>query len=191
MDIDYNRPSAQILHDLLFYTSGTAIAAESLVFGKPETFGPFDGDRFKRDTRVRVSVAESAQTRMRGMVTLHYARLFLDDFVPKHEQTLIEVATLPFTTYQILPMLNARYGLALDVDDVEDTVFTEDTPTFRMVAKASSLVWQGGLEFETTYEEKSLELLIKVRDLNGLWPLDGLPLEEEIPVSDLLGFDAA
>lgn len=191
MDIDYNRPSEQILLDLLFYTSGSAIPEGSLVFGTPTTFGPFQNDPFQRDTRVRVSVASSPSARMRGTVTLQYARLWLDDFIPEFEQIPIEVATLPFTTYQILPMLNARYGLQLAEADVENDTFEVAAPTYAIRAKPSSLVWQGTLPIETTYDEIRLDALILVTELNGFWPLDGMDLNENFNVAALNGFEAA
>lgn len=191
MDIDYNRPSEQILLDLLFYTSGTAIPEGSLVFGTPATFGPYQNDPFKRDTRVRVSVAPSPSARMRGTVTLQYARLWLDDFIPEFDQIPITVATLPFTAHEILPMLNARYGLQLSEADVENDSFGVAAPTYAIRAKPSSLVWQGALPIETTYEEIRLDALILVTELNGFWPLEGMPLDENFDQTDLNGFEAA
>lgn len=192
MDYDYNRPSDQIVFDLIFYATGTALDKDAIVFGIPKGFTPHPGDSLKRDTRLGISLLRNPDSRMRGTVEVTYCRLKLEDFIPEFEDAPIEVISLPFTAYQVLPQINARYGLSLAESDIEDAVFTEASATYAIKARPESLAWTGTLAIETTYEEIDLGLLIKVTELNGLWPIGwNDDLEDIIEATDLNGFEAA
>lgn len=191
MENDYNKPSAELVYDLIVYANGTAVPQSDLVFGLPEAFAPYASDPLRRDTRVTVSAMLYPFARQRGKVVLTYRRLALEQFIPEFEDVLIEVPTLPFTAHQVLPMINARYGLSLSEMDIEDAAYTEAAATYPIRARAESLAWQGVLDIETTYNEIRLEELIRVTALDGFHYVNYHgDLSELITQPHLSGFNA-
>lgn len=192
MENDYNKPSEVLVYDLIVYANGTAVPQSDLVFGLPEAFVPYASDPLRRDTRVTVSALLYPFARQRGKVVLTYRRLALEQFIPEFEDVPIEVLRLPFTAHQVLPQINARYGLSLSVMDIEDTLFSEASTTYGIKARAESLAWQGVLEIETTYIETRLDELIRVTSLDGFHYVNYQgDLSDLIVETQLSGFDAA
>lgn len=191
MDFDYNRPSLELVFDLIVSANGTALQKADVVFGTPQAFIPFESDPHKRNTRVVASAMLSETSRLRGKVTLSYRRLDLEDFVPEFEDQQVSVTSLPFTAYQILEQINARYGLALEESDIVDAVYTQLAERYAIAADARSLAWIGELSIETTYREVTLSEIIRVTMLNGLhYYVPGASLAACTPVTDLAGFTA-
>lgn len=168
MKINYNRPAEQILYDLLFYTGGAWLPKDSLSFGEPRPLGPFPGDPYQRDTILEVTVGPAASDRQRGSVSIRYAKLNLGE-QPQVVEGDVQVTSFPFTSHQLLPQLNALYGLQLDVVDLVNVVYREPSAEYAVQADPKSLVWRGGLTFTTNYVEVSLADIWLVTELSGLW----------------------
>ena len=168
MKINYNRPSEQILYDLLYYTGGAWLPKDSLSFGAPQPWGPIAGDPYQRDTQLDVTVGPGAHPRQRGTATIRYRREDVGT-MPVLVDVPIEVESLPFTTHQLLPQLNLRYGLQLGPADLLNETFWGSVDGYSLHVAPGSLVWRGTFFVETTYKDRPLSEILLVRELSGLW----------------------
>ena len=88
----------------------------------------------------------------------------------------------PFTIYQLLDVLNKKYGLSLTQDDVSDGKFpvgNTTTPGYigtrtsvvAVYAKPTSLGFTGSFTFRWVYTKRTLDNLLQVDDIPGrLYP---------------------
>lgn len=84
----------------------------------------------------------------------------------------------PFTIYQLLDVLNKKYGLSLTADDVNDGSFPvgnlttpgyigQRTSVVAVYAKPTSLGFTGSFTFRWVYDKRTLDDLLQVDDING------------------------
>lgn len=117
-----------------------------------------------------------------GRKTLNYRRLnFATMFrgqilqINRYSPTQTSAGVVAFTVYQLLPVINATYGLNLTEDDVNNANIArgntlEDgfyTTTVTLTTKATSLGWIGSIPLKWKGAPQDLASMITVTDLNA------------------------
>lgn len=134
---NFNKPAEQILRDLIFATNGFLVPAEGVLFGTPVAVTPLLGDRQQRNTTITIEMdASMPWQNLTGLQTLMYKRPSLADFVPVQSPVMpIVIASYPVTIWELLPQINAYYGLQLTEADVLNTEY--DAPVYPIVMYAA------------------------------------------------------
>ena len=117
-----------------------------------------------------------------GRKTLNYRRLGLNILlrgltvqIDKYSENQSGSNSTVFTVYNLLPLINAKYGLNLTTDDVIDANILRGnvqeggqyTTTVTVTAKATSLGYVGSFALKWKGAPQDLESMITVTDLNA------------------------
>jgi hypothetical protein len=146
---NYNKPAVDILRDLIYATNGFMLPATGVLYGTPLVVTPLVADPYQRDTVIEVSMDPSVPYQpWTGHRTVLYKRLSLANMVLPMGVTPIQVAALPTTTYAMLAVINAYFGLQLSEADVQNTTYTEAN-AFLLSAAPGSLAFEGSLDITT------------------------------------------
>lgn len=104
---------------------------------------------------------------------IQYWRLGIDAIgrLPAGSTDPVPVPRLPFNIHGILPVINTALGLNLRPAEVEDTIYTEEAPSYALKIVEGSLTW-----FPSTYtfpatntgEDTPLSSIILTTVLSGL-----------------------
>lgn len=147
---NYNKPSQQILSDLIFATNGFRLPATGVTYGTPVAVPGPAGFYSYLNTGIEVSIPYAPGVQNYGKQTFFYSRLNLGNAAPVTGATPIVVASYPTDTYTLLPQINAYYGLQLGQDDVLNTVYADNTVDFLITAAPGSLVWTPATALDVT-----------------------------------------
>lgn len=164
---DYTKSSKAIIVDLInkSQTPEGAITEASVLLGaaSANTTNPgTDGDTKLTVTGV---IAEG----LKGEVVVTYNRVPAAD-IPGARQKSFEKGTFTKVS-QLLPQINARYGVNIAADEIVDAdlpALTTDPVAFNLVFVAGSLVFTGTLALEVTPDATDIEDIIAVKVLDGL-----------------------
>jgi hypothetical protein len=148
---NYNKPSVDILRDLIYASNGFMLPASGVLYDTPLAVTPLVADRYQRDSVIKVQMDPTVPYQQwRGHRTFLYKRLNFADLIPNVPwnvtPTPIPITTYPTNVYALLPQINAYYGLQLTEADVLNTSFASSAATFQMTAAPGSVSWEG-----TTY----------------------------------------
>jgi hypothetical protein len=142
--MDYTLPPEALLLELINRTNGTTFTLAQLAFGPPI---PLTGANDVRNTAVMASPLEASA--FMNAVTLRYDRL---DFavLAQDRSTQFERAGA-LTIADLLPQINARYGVALTASDIVDSALPPagaEPVEIVLQALQTSLVWQGSATYQ-------------------------------------------
>lgn len=166
MSIALNKPSVDLITDLINVANETTLDENKISFGEPVVITPDENGH--NTTCVVSSVPGSGY---RGDVTVSYIRLAID-LLFKNIAVNLDVSSA-VTTKDLLPLLNSKYGLGLTIDDIEDNAIDTATQpvTHTIVMKETSLAYIN--QVVTTIGPdpeigEKLDTVILTTNLNGL-----------------------
>ncbi|MND14886.1 hypothetical protein D3C80_50900 [compost metagenome] len=133
---------------------------ENILLGLPEVFAGTDG----RNTRLPVAGIENHG--YRGTSQVFYERIDLNTLFEGVEPVF---RGLDFTDlHTLLTKINTRYGMWLEIDDINNVVFPvftqlEEHYEFEMVVKDQRLGWVGAVTIELIHGNPSLDSAVHIR----------------------------
>lgn len=144
---NYNKPAVQILRDLIYATNGFMLPATGVLYDAPIPITPLVADRYQRDTVIKVQMDPTIPYQpWYGHCTFLYSRVQLGEFVPVQNPVVpIVIPAYPFSIWDILPLINAYYGLQLTTADVLDTTYTVAAYPITVYADPSSPTFSGSM----------------------------------------------
>lgn len=142
--MNYNLAPGALLMELINRTNGTAFLPGQLTFGSPT---PLTGENEVRNTAVVATPA--VPTLLLGSVTLRYDRLDLAQLALDRDTAFERGEALMVS--DLLPQINARYGVALTPADIVDAPLAPagaEPVEVVLQAVQASLVWQGSATYQ-------------------------------------------
>jgi hypothetical protein len=147
---NYDKPSKQILSDLIFASNGFRLPSTGVTYGTPVAVPGPSGYYSYLNTGIEVSIPYAPGVQNYGKQTFFYSRLNLGNAAPVANAVPIVVTAYPTDTYTLLPQINAYYGLQLGQDDVVNVTYADNTADFLVTAAAGSLVWTPATALDVT-----------------------------------------
>lgn len=135
---DLNRPTPEILLDLLWLNTGKHLPADLTTVGAPVMVPQSDA---ADDTTVQASLlfTGDAAVEFADLNSVTYCRIPLCWLT--RDQVMHFDQPYPFTTLDVLDQINLRLGVQLDVQDVVDHTYTSAEDVFALEAHPDSPVW--------------------------------------------------
>lgn len=166
MATDFTKMPLQILCDLINSANATALVPADITFSAPAVQASGN-----RNTGVTITAVNGRG--YKGFRDLTYDRVDLAT-VPGSRSNEFNLGSA-VTAHDLLPAINAMYGINLQAEDVEnDTlpVFNGTDPLekepFTLRAKAGSYIFRGSLLLSIDGNDVDLANIITVTELNGL-----------------------
>lgn len=163
----YNGASQERLLSLI-----NAKNTPNLALGTDFTFGTITNytDDEGRNTRVTL-IANPSSNYVDDEI--FYTRLPLDIIgnLPIEERPKVIINALPFTIHEILPQINATLGLSLSTDEVLNSSYTDEEPSYEITVVEGSLAWlPSTYSFQAHHEQADVDLsdVITTTELDGL-----------------------
>lgn len=174
----FTKPSPEMVYDLVNEANPTLpipLSASNAKFGVPSAV-TIPGNAVL-NTAIQVI---SASNDYIGRKPVNYRRLSLTNLfrgmtvqINKYSANQGAAGSVVFTVYNLLPIINATYGLNLTTDDITDVGIprgnTQEngfyTTTVTVNAKATSLGWIGSFQLKWRGAPQELESMITVTDL--------------------------
>jgi len=150
--------SEQYIRDLVYFTNGFHLPKDA-VFGTPTHYTPLPGDSNQSDTQVVVSMLQGRCSGDTGQKTLFYRRLFLSQLNPVNSAAIV-LPPQDFSLSQILPQINATYGINLDITDIVDRQCTPQDASFVLQANPNSLAWQDQVTLPIEFDLSQLQATV-------------------------------
>lgn len=167
MATDFTKPALQILVDLINATNGTSLTLTDIDFSACAATG--GGNR-----NTGVTITAKPNTGYTGHRDLTYDRVDLAS-IPGSRSKVFQLGSA-VSAKDLLPALNAAYGLNLTTDDIIDDpmpTFTGGDPAeqepFTLRAKATSYIYRGSVVLTMDANDVDLQNLITTTELNGLF----------------------
>lgn len=166
----YRGISSQRLVDMINTANGKQLQeGVDFRFGTPREV---DGKGF--NTRVRLHRLSDAYP---SDVDIEYTRLPLSVIGELPERwTIRPNITAPFRVHDVLDEFNEAIGLDLTPEEVENTFFAENQPSYRLTISQNSLAWQPGSYYDVPMKDMWLDMVILQTTLDGLYPPNKLPV---------------
>jgi hypothetical protein len=146
--IDYTKTPTEILMQMINRQNNVFLSVQDFEFSQPEVHS----DPYKPDVNTSVTLTPIAGSGYYGARTIHYARNNFAEVFGSMPVDFYPVEQL--TLYEILPLLNATYGINLKEDDVEDAPIPPINPLnptavrpVPVVAKEESYFYMGSYTF--------------------------------------------
>jgi hypothetical protein len=147
--VNYDQPSQLLVSALVYELYGVTIPANA-VWSTPLAYPPILEDVYQRDTAVTLTMPVGS-VGVTGQATIRYSRISLASLSSGNSYPLT-METVPFTTQELLPQINYTYGLALTMDDVLNTTYTDPHGPFPLTAAPGSFAWKGVLDLDVEIE---------------------------------------
>jgi hypothetical protein len=147
---NYDKPSQEILSDLIFATNGFRLPSTGVTYGAPVAIPGTAGLYSYVNSAITVSIPYAPGVQNYGEQTFFYSRLNLGNAAAVTNPTPIVVASYPTDTYTLLPQINAYYGLQLGESDVLNTTYANAAADFLVTAAPGSLVWTPATALDVT-----------------------------------------
>lgn len=112
--INLNKPSDQLLMDLINYSQGTDLPMSVISFGTPVSLSIQDQAEYGRNTLLRIE--PSPGSGYDNFVELKYNRIDLARLF--RNQAVIGVDAEFHNSVEALALINAKYGLAIDPNEI-------------------------------------------------------------------------
>lgn len=142
---NYNKSSALIFRDLIFYTNGFWLPLTGVSYSAPVQVTTGSGATAYLNTAITVEIDYGPGVPNYGSKTFFYGRVSLATMAPVPGAQPIVITSYPITAWELLPLINAYYGLQLTEADVLDTVYASPDGPFILTAAPGSLVFTGTL----------------------------------------------
>lgn len=180
----YLKPSKEEVYDLINSANAAVpnwipVTPTNCRLGVPAA-GTVPGDGTK-NTKITVSAVQSSPDFI-GKQTVFYRRRDLATLcrgvliqTARWSPTMSAAGSVVFTVYQLLPIINAKYGLNLTQDDVNDLNILRGntlengsyTTTVTVTTKATSLGYIGSFQLKWIADKRDIGSMITVTDLPG------------------------
>lgn len=164
LDINYNKPSIEILSDLIYYTNGIRLDLTELNISKPENYQlPALGEAgdLDRNTKLSISGLKQGRRAFRGRCIVFYRRLDLNWLESDYEPMYINATSI--RSIDLLEFINVYYGLQLSDSDIVDEVITKGSFPYKIRATFDSLVWVGESKINLLFKDT----LVDEKQLSG------------------------
>lgn len=112
--INLNKPSDQLLMDLINYSQGTDLPMSVISFGTPQTLTAQDQAEYGRNTLLRIDPAPDSG--YDEFVELKYNRIDLARLF--RNQAVVGVDSEFHNSTEALALINAKYGLAISPSEI-------------------------------------------------------------------------
>lgn len=142
---NFDRPTAEILMDLIYQFNKYRVPLEHIAFGLPSPLDIYPGIENDENTFVPVTVNESYDDRFDGSNGFMYRRISLTELTEDMSVTF-DLPEFPFRMSTILPQLNQKFHAQLTVGDIDDVLVT-GMRDLVLRANQYSLVWIDAVEF--------------------------------------------
>jgi len=146
MKLDLNQPAEQIVLDQVFRTNGIQLSQDTIDFGTPSALpnaGPWGPD-----TMVEITAVPDIDCAFTGSVTLQYCRLPLSQAI-WDQPTALMLPAVPFQTQDLIPAINAAFGLQLQARDLVNVTYTDYSQPVILNASGASLIYTGSVVLNT------------------------------------------
>lgn len=154
MAVNFNQPSLAMFFQLLNEENNTAFNSSIVDLSAPS---PMTGTR-----NTAITVTAKVASGYSGSVNLTYNRLDLTVFTDGNtEFTLNGIST----TEDLLPAINARFGLQMAVTDI--IVEAVVNGAVNLKARSTSLVWVGNVDITIIQPDIELDTVIVDTELDG------------------------
>lgn len=143
-----NKPSRELMVDLINLTNGTRFKDGDFTFTAPEVYTNPEKPRFNTS----IQATGTGTTAFVGPETMYYTRLDLDVLLAGTDThvTLPETGAAP-TLAEVLAVINERRALALSLEDLESVdLTTAGSQQVTLVARTDSLTYIGATELPLT-----------------------------------------
>lgn len=165
---NYVQTSSKILLDLINNDNSTSLAQSAITFGAPTVVAEDNASGLITEI---VATAASGSGYF-GSQTFTYNRVDLGFMLVNEPDLLIETEVT--SVYDLLPALNAAFGIQLSTDDIVDAVIPATEPDVNtpvtITAKATSLVWAKSVTINVTKPLVALSSVLTQTTLDGLYP---------------------
>lgn len=150
-DLKFNRPSEEILRDLLYVGNGIRLDPSGIRVGIPKALDLRPDIDSDENTFIELHVDPDLDQRFAGHNGLLYRRVTLAEVpFPEPPPSTIRVPAYPFKTSDILEEINRYFGTQLTVNDIVDRVYLEDGDPLILTIHPDSLVYQGHISLAET-----------------------------------------
>ena len=202
----YAKQSLDLVMDLINQSNPgltTPVSASNVKLGTPAAIAVVAPSI--ADTSIRVTALPNQF--YIGNTTLKYRRINLANLfknmsleIRKYSAAAANVS--PYTLYQLLADINAKYGLSLTQDDFTDASFpaasdgfySDRTSKVTLVTKATSLAYTGQIDIRWVYDKPLLANLISTPDIPGRLYPGGNTFDSNhkyVTNSEMFGIDAS
>lgn len=148
--LNYNRPSEDILRDLIFIYNDIRLPKFHTTFGLPRALDQRPEIGLDENTFIPIDVESQIDSRFDDVAGMMYRRTPIHE-IADETLILVEVSGFPFQLYDVLDQINARLELQLTEADVYDQTIEEATDQIRLKMKPESQVWIGDDPILRTY----------------------------------------
>lgn len=166
---DMTLPSKEVLLALINSANGTSLATNQVTFGEPSVL---ELDPDGKTTSVTVTAVPGSG--YKGFEVVRYDRVDLADVLSISGISPSVVRSTETTVHELLPAINALYGINLSPEEVDDAPiapFTgelNETVNVDVVVKATSLAYTGSMQVVLRSAEIALADIIVITALDGL-----------------------
>lgn len=159
MDIDYRKPSAELVLDLIMRDNPDfpfALTPDNCLLGRPTAFS--EANNFRNTS---ISVNPKASSGYTGAMNVRYRRLGMAQLFPKGTVILDEwYPTSPIPVAELCRMINTKYGTSLTPTDFASTAFNNTNGVITTNANSQSLAFVGQLKIDRRVGERPVDTLI-------------------------------
>lgn len=142
---NYNKPTEELLSDLIFATNGFRLPTTGVTYGTPVSTITSTSAASQPNTSITVSIAWTQGIQNWGEQTFYYMRPTLANQIGVAGAQPIAINSYPIDAWTLLPQINAYYGLQLTQADVLDTFYTSSAGPFILTAAPDSLIFTGSI----------------------------------------------
>lgn len=142
---NFDRPTKEILIDLIYQFNKYRVPVQHITFGLPEPLDLYPGIVTDENTFVPVTVNEIYDNRFDGRNGFLYRRISMTELV-EDMSVKFDLPEFPFRMAEILPHLNLKFHTQLTVDDIENTL-VESPAQLVLAANKYSLVFVDEVQF--------------------------------------------
>jgi hypothetical protein len=135
----FDRPTEEILMDLIYRFNQYRTPLDKIRFGNPEKLDIYPGILTDENTFVPTKVVELYDDRFDGRNGFLYRRISLTELV-EDMSVVFDVPPFPFRMSVLLPFLNQKFHVQLTKREIKDTL-VRSPADFVLYANQYSLVW--------------------------------------------------
>lgn len=161
--MDYNRPSLEVLRDLLYESNEYVPPEHHTTFGWPTALDQRPELPNDPNTFIPMTVEKQEDDRFSDKAGLMYRRTPFAEVLRGPGEVPI-LKNFPFKLYDVLDQLNAWFDVQLTPDDVYDQSFTDASQVFQLRFKPCALIFIEDIVLNVVYHPVAL---VSVTDLSG------------------------
>ena len=165
---NFAQSSALVLLELINHDNGTSLPQSAITFGTPTVAAGENASGLITN----VTAFAASGSGYSGSQNFTYNRVDLGFMLVNEPGLLIETEVT--SVHELLPALNAAFGINLEASDVVDAVIPATQPNVNtpvtITATNGSLVWAKSVTINVTKPLVDLATVLTRTTLNGLYP---------------------